>query len=410
MATRTNPTLDPVTDKLRQVHTIPALVQYLHDELGWPVNVEDWEDNLFDWQPDELNLKAEHEVKVKSIKQLRPLVSGQPWGIFFVDFAKGPLPITVLRRVLNGLVPKGRATGGGHQTWAAHDLLFVSSFGEGSAREIALAHFTDESAQGDLPTLRVLGWDDDDTPMQLGYVAQTLRNKLRWPAHTRTADDLAQWRAQWSSAFSLGYGQVINDAKTLALAMAELAKRIRRRVNTVLALESASGHLRQMHKAFKDNLIADLSEDAFADMFAQTITYGLFTARASRTGLLLRITPATAPQARSLPRWMAASSSGSPSRLSTPPIPALNSGHSSSSTTACSTASSAVAPCSSSALADSAMRASAARCSGCGPAPGARSPAPPCRAKRMREESAAVFMCDSAQRQRLAAVLNSYSV
>jgi hypothetical protein len=283
MAKRTGLTLDPLAEKLRTVHTIPELVQYLHDELNWPVNVDDWEDNLFDWEPDELNLKAEHEVKIKSIKQLRPLVSGQPWGIFFVEFNKGRLPITALRRVLNGLVPKGRATGGGHQTWAAHDLLFVSSFGESNAREIALAHFTDESAQGDLPTLRVLGWDDDDTPMQLGYVAQTLRDKLRWPANTHTADDLAKWRAQWSSAFSLGYSQVINDAKTLALAMAELAKRIRRRVNTVLALENDSGHLRQMHKAFKDNLIADLSDDAFADMFAQTITYGLFTARASRS-------------------------------------------------------------------------------------------------------------------------------
>jgi hypothetical protein len=283
MAIRQNTALDPLADKLRQVNTIAHLMQYLHEELGWPVDVDDWEVNLFDWQPEEINLRAEHVVKVKSIKQLRPLVSGQPWGIFFVEFNKGRLPITALRRVLNGLVPKGRATGGGHQTWAAHDLLFVSSFGESDAREIALAHFTDESAQGDLPTLRVLGWDDDETPMQLGYVAQTLRDKLRWPANTRTADDLAQWRAQWSSAFSLRYGQVINDSKTLALAMAELAKRIRRRVNTVLALESDSGHLRQMHKAFKDNLIADLSEDAFADMFAQTITYGLFTARASRS-------------------------------------------------------------------------------------------------------------------------------
>ena len=282
MATRPNTALDPLADKLRQIHTIAQLMQYLHEELGWPIDVDDWEVNLFDWQPEEINLKAEHVVKVKSIKQLRPLVSGQPWGIFFVEFNKGRLPITALRRVLNGLVPKGRAASGGHQTWAAHDLLFVSTFGEGNAREIALAHFTDESAQGDLPTLRVLGWDDDDTPMQLGYVAQTLRDKLRWPANTGTADDLAKWRVQWSSAFSLRYGQVINDSKTLALVMAELAKRVRRRVNTVLALESDRGHLRQMHKAFKDNLIADLSEDAFADMFAQTITYGLFTARASR--------------------------------------------------------------------------------------------------------------------------------
>ena len=279
--------LAPQAEKLRHLHSIPALVQYLHDELDWPVNVDDWEDNLFDWQPAELNLKAEHEVKVKSIKQLRPLVSGQPWGIFFVEFNQGRLPITALRRMLNGLVPKGRATGGGHQTWAAHDLLFVSSFGETNAREIALAHFTDESAKGDLPTLRVLGWDDDDTPMQLGYVDQTLRDKLRWPASTHSSvmspAELQAWRKQWASAFSLGYRQEINDSKTLALVMAELAKRIRRRVNTVLALESDSGHLRQMHKAFKDNLIADLSNDAFADMFAQTITYGLFTARASRS-------------------------------------------------------------------------------------------------------------------------------
>ncbi len=48
-------TLDPLADNLRHVHTIPALVQYLHHELGWAVHVDDWEDNLFDWQPDELN-------------------------------------------------------------------------------------------------------------------------------------------------------------------------------------------------------------------------------------------------------------------------------------------------------------------------------------------------------------------
>ncbi len=274
---------DSLAQRLRQVQTIATLVQVLHDELGWPVDVEDWEANLFDWQPEELNLKAEHAVKVKSIQQLRPLVSGQPWGIFFVEFNQGRLPITALRRVLNGLVPKGRASSGGHQTWAAHDLLFVSSFGQSSSRQIALAHFTDESDQGDLPTLRVLGWDDDDTPMQLDYVAQTLHNQLRWPASTGTQAELQAWRKQWAGAFALGYRQEINDSKTLALAMAQLAKRIRKRVNTVLELESDSGHLRQMHKAFKDNLIADLSDDAFADMFAQTVTYGLFTARASRS-------------------------------------------------------------------------------------------------------------------------------
>ncbi|MCX8517375.1 MAG: hypothetical protein ORN29_04805, partial [Rhodoferax sp.] len=272
----------PLADTLRRVRTLPALVAYLHDHLGWPVDVEDWNQNVFDWLPEELRLKPVYQVKVKSVQQLRPLVSGQPWGIFFVEFEPGRLPITVLRRVLNALVPKGRAQDGGHQTWHMSDLLFVSSFDNGSEHEIALAHFSDESANGDLPTLRVLGWHDDHTPMQLGHLAQTLEDKLRWPAACRTAEQLQHWRTQWASAFTQIYRQNIHDAKTLAGAMAELAKRIRSRVNTVLELESASGYLHQMHKAFRDNLIADLSADAFADMFAQTITYGLFTARASR--------------------------------------------------------------------------------------------------------------------------------
>jgi hypothetical protein len=275
----------PHADLLRSIHNIEGLVKYLSEQLDWPVQVDQWEDAVYDWQPEELNLKPEQQIKIRAIKQLRPLVSNQPWGIFFVDFDKGDLPITVLRRVLNGLVPKSRVKGGGHQTWHARDLLFVSTFGQGTSshpREIALAHFTDESDVGDIPTLRVLGWDAEDTGLQLGYVAHTLQQKLRWPKSTASTADQAAWREQWASAFRLQYRQAVNDSKTLALALAELAKRIRSRVNTVLALENDNGHLRKLHKAFKDNLIADLSEDGFADMFAQTITYGLFAARASR--------------------------------------------------------------------------------------------------------------------------------
>jgi hypothetical protein len=275
----------PHADLLRSIHNIEGLVKYLSEQLDWPVQVDQWEDAIYDWQPEELNLKPEQRIKIRAIKQLRPLVSNQPWGIFFVDFDKGDLPITVLRRVLNGLVPKSRVKGGGHQTWHARDLLFVSTFGQGTSshpREIALAHFTDESEVGDIPTLRVLGWDAEDTGLQLGYVANTLQQKLRWPKSTASTADQAAWREQWASAFRLQYRQAVNDSKTLALALAELAKRIRSRVNTVLALENANGHLRKLHKAFQDNLIADLSEDGFADMFAQTITYGLFAARASR--------------------------------------------------------------------------------------------------------------------------------
>lgn len=255
-------------------------------------------------------MSEDYDAKIiGSIKQLRPLADGQPWGIFFVEFDHKRLPIVALRRLLNSLAIKRRASakrGGGHQTWHARDLLFVSSFGEAGHREIALAHFTDESEHGDLPVLRVLGWDEDDTTLQLGAVAATLRNKLRWPAATEGAAAQKAWREQWAGAFTLQYRQAINDAKSLALALAVLAKRIRLRANDVLKAESERGHLRKLHQAFKDNLIADLTPDGFADMFAQTIAYGLFTAQVSRgSGALVAddvalMVPSTNPFLRDL--------------------------------------------------------------------------------------------------------------
>lgn len=300
---------DPQVEKLRSITDTAELIAYLNAELGWPVEVEDVEDAFFDWQPDELGLNKEHQVAIRSIKQLRPLATGQPWGIFFVEFDKRRLPVVVLRRVLNSLAIKRRTNskkGGGHQTWHARDLLFVSSFGEAAHREISLAHFTDESDLGDLPVLRVLGWDEDDTVLQLEQVARTLHTKLRWPAQTDGTPAQEAWREQWASAFTLQYRQAINDAKSLALALAKLAKDIRARANAVLAAENERGHLRKLHQAFKDNLIADLSDDGFADMFAQTIAYGLFTAHVSHpSGALVaddiaHMVPTTNPFLRDL--------------------------------------------------------------------------------------------------------------
>jgi hypothetical protein len=68
----------------------------------------------------------------------------------------------------------------------------------------------------------------------------------------------------------------------VAIRLADLARGIRKRANNVLAVESPKGPLRKMHAAFKEALIHDLTADDFADMYAQTIAYGLLTARISR--------------------------------------------------------------------------------------------------------------------------------
>jgi predicted helicase len=48
-------------------------------------------------------------------------------------------------------------------------------------------------------------------------------------------------------------------------------------------VESDKGPLRRMHEAFRTALIHDLTQEGFADTYAQTITYGLLTAAISRT-------------------------------------------------------------------------------------------------------------------------------
>ena len=270
--------------RLRAIKTFGDLTDYLRTDLDWPIEEGHDEDDLtFDWS-DDLGLKDSERVGIKEIKQLRPLETGQPWGIFFVNFEKKQLPIVILRRILNALVMKKRTSANKAQqaAWRQHDLLFISSYGEDSDRQITFAHFSEPSSELDASkaTLRVLGWDDEDTNLKLDHVANKLHEKLTWP---RDTTNLAQWRQQWAAAFELRPRQVITTAEELALRLAELAKRIRNRMLLVLPRESESGELRKLLKGFQTALIHDLDEKAFADMYAQTITYGLFSAAVSRT-------------------------------------------------------------------------------------------------------------------------------
>jgi hypothetical protein len=271
-------------DALRRLDSFPQLVRYLEDKLGWPLDELGFDDLTFEYSPAELGLKDEEAASVKAIHQLRPLSGNQPWGIFFVEFEKKKIPIVVLRRILSHLVIKKRASANKVEraAWDPSDLLFISAFGEGASanRELAFAHF--HQSAGDLPTLRVLGWDGDDTVLKLEHAAATLNARLQWPANTKDSD---AWRAQWASAFRHKTGHVIRTADALAEVLAALAKRIRSAAQTLMRAESSKGQLRTLYKAFKESLIHDLTEQDFADTYAQTITYGLLTAAISRTDM-----------------------------------------------------------------------------------------------------------------------------
>ncbi|MGO8735927.1 MAG: type ISP restriction/modification enzyme [Terriglobia bacterium] len=86
------------------------------------------------------------------------------------------------------------------------------------------------------------------------------------------------------SGFLAHEAEPINDPKTLALRMARLTHFIRDMIVTAFDAKAASATLRDLHGAFEKALIPDLPIPQFADMFAQTLAYGLFAARCNHHG------------------------------------------------------------------------------------------------------------------------------
>lgn len=79
-------------------------------------------------------------------------------------------------------------------------------------------------------------------------------------------------------------GQTIKSPKQLANLMAQKAVMIRDVIITALEYDCA-GSLGSQRNAFKQILLHDLNNHTFADMYAQTIAYGLFVARLNDTTL-----------------------------------------------------------------------------------------------------------------------------
>ena len=75
--------------------------------------------------------------------------------------------------------------------------------------------------------------------------------------------------------------QIISSPKDLAIRMAKQARMIRDSARALYDLEPSEGQLHEYLSIFRETLVPDLSIGAFCDMFAQTVSYGLFAAKSS---------------------------------------------------------------------------------------------------------------------------------
>ena len=265
-------------ERLQSVNDFDSLLTYLRDELDWPVEDYGFDDLTFQYTAQELGLDDQSAAKVTAIRRLRPLDDEQPWGIFFLELEPKRLPVVALRRLLSKMTLKKRASSNRSESpaWHADDILFISRTGESDERHLTFAHFAANPEKADLPVLKVLGWDASDTVLRIDHVAEVLKEKLVWPEDPSDSD---QWRKQWRDAFALKHREQVTTAKEMASRLAELARGIRGAIREVLAVESENGPLTKIMDAFRESLVHDLEPEQFADTYAQTITYGLLSAR-----------------------------------------------------------------------------------------------------------------------------------
>jgi len=261
--------------QLRSLINFPALVAFLRDQLHWPLeadNIEDLADLTYTYGTDELGIAPQYAAKIERIRQLRNLVDNQPWGIFYIEFDSRRLPVGALRRILNAFVASRRLREADRPVWNLSDLLFICVQGAPGRRGVAFAHF--RQAEGENASeLRTFSWDSQESHFY--YLERLNLAQLHWPEDDSNHE---AWRQQWRSAFTARHREIITTSEKLASAMAEHAVIIRESISDRYGVETDEGPLHSLFKRFRELLLHDLTPEAFADMVAQTITYGLFSA------------------------------------------------------------------------------------------------------------------------------------
>jgi hypothetical protein len=254
--------------------SLSDLMLLLWDGLAWPIYdiALEPEEVLIDWNPEELHLDPDHVARLSRISQIPPLTANQKFGTFYLQFEGGQLPIGAVRRLVQRLITSRRGkTGGKTPTWDLQDILFFC-LADGDEAVIHIVNFQERNGKR---LLRVLTWNDTPTEARLNLLAQRTLAELTW---VKDAGPRLIVEPDQAVGFA-AYREGIRSAKTLSKRMAEVAQDVRDEVKSLLAVETESGPMKSLYRDVKERLIGDITEARFADVYAQTMVYGLLTAR-----------------------------------------------------------------------------------------------------------------------------------
>lgn len=249
------------------------LVSLLRDGLDWRIPAElTWDDLQLEWEPEELHLDPDKVARLKHISQMPQLRANQRFGVWVLEFDGGRLPVGAIRRLVQRLVKNERARKGTgtHAQWSLPDLLFFC-LAESDEHVLHVVNFREKDGKR---LLNVLSWSDDPTPARLDLLVKRGIPELTWRADgPRIVID-----PEFTKHVH-GYREGIRSAKALSARMAEVAQDVRDEVNALYEVETDGGPIRSLFADVRNQLLGNLTPEQFADVYAQTMVYGLLTAR-----------------------------------------------------------------------------------------------------------------------------------
>ncbi len=194
-------TLDRVHDRATFLQT------FLAETLDWPIDqgIEDPEEITYAWGEDDLRTQGlDRQLVDAQVRQFRPFRTGQPWGIFLLEFrsphhfdaAHGLAGATgTLRKVLRGLVPSRRRDPA-LAAWQREHLLFLCTH---DYRQFRFAYFKAPQDAQRIAPLAAFGWNEGETHVRT--LCEFNLPPLAFPQDG--GKDGATWVAQWAAAFDV---------------------------------------------------------------------------------------------------------------------------------------------------------------------------------------------------------------
>lgn len=246
------------------------LLRFLRSGLQWPIPA-DFDDSelLIDFSPDELHLDPSRLARLTKIRQIPKLDDSQDFAAFILNFDGGQLPQGAIRRLVARLVRTGRAKPGRQiGFWNLDDIIFFCTSDDGEPT----IHIVSFREVEDRTSMKVISWSCASTDNHIALLAERQLPDLIW-------GDLGVTVEARDRAFAYGYRHEVRSARDLAEQMADVAKEIKRNVLGLLKVETDTGPTRSLFASIKKELDESIQQERFADMYAQTLVYGLLAAR-----------------------------------------------------------------------------------------------------------------------------------